>query len=393
LITVTDTASSYLAAPTAARYDSDIRFTSISAGERHTCAVAANGDGYCWGQNETGQLGADLRSEYELAPVLVAGGLNFRVIDAGADHTCGLTADGVAYCWGGGSTGELGTGASGVSSHLPVPVTGEMRFASITAGRGHTCALDSAGVAYCWGANHAGQLGTGGGGSATPTLVAGALTFADLSASSAFTCGVTTEGAAYCWGVNHTGNLGTGTTEHSPVPELVAGRSRFAHISAGESFACGVTDIGEAYCWGKNEIGQLGNGTRSRGLDPNHRPVRVDGERRFLDIAAGSLFACGLVEGGEAYCWGDNRERTRKLGNTASPDDCAHTPKYVAECSTRPVPVAGGLRFATIAIGADHTCALTAEGRAYCWGVNWAGGLGTGSEEYAVEPAEIRAPR
>jgi alpha-tubulin suppressor-like RCC1 family protein len=93
----------------------------------------------------------------------------------------------------------------------------------VTAGYRHSCGLTSQGQAYCWGANDLGQLGDG---SFTerlvPTLVGGALTFAYIKAGDLSTCAVTTTGVAYCWGDNEYGQIGDGTRTSSNTPVKVA---------------------------------------------------------------------------------------------------------------------------------------------------------------------------
>jgi alpha-tubulin suppressor-like RCC1 family protein len=75
-------------------------------------------------------------------------------------------------------------------------------FLSISAGAYHTCGIDTAGHAYCWGQNNAGQLGNGrAGDSAAPVAVVGGLTFESISAGWLRTCGVTALGSLYCWGI------------------------------------------------------------------------------------------------------------------------------------------------------------------------------------------------
>src|SRR5688572_1748141 len=94
----------------------------------------------------------------------------------------------------------LGTTSCGEDPIEP----GELRFKSVTAGLNHTCALTEDGVAYCWGSNLGGQLGAGN--TQTPvaqfTRVATSLRFTSLSAGFRFTCGLADHGAAYCWGEN-----------------------------------------------------------------------------------------------------------------------------------------------------------------------------------------------
>src|SRR5436853_5371266 len=56
----------------------------------------------------------------------------FRTVSAGASHTCGIAAGGA----------------------------GHLAFVSLSAGDGFTCGITDAGMAYCWGRNTYGQLGS-----------------------------------------------------------------------------------------------------------------------------------------------------------------------------------------------------------------------------------------
>ena len=93
-------------------------FASIVTGGAHSCALTADGAAYCWGRGESGQLGVAPPSTIcsldagdfpcSLVPVAVDGGLVFEQLAGGGAHTCGLTSDGTAYCWGRNTSGELG---------------------------------------------------------------------------------------------------------------------------------------------------------------------------------------------------------------------------------------------------------------------------------------------
>jgi hypothetical protein len=102
-----------------------------------------------------------------LTPVLVSGGLSFAAVSAGfefdlREHTCGVTTGGVAYCWGSNAFGQLGDGTSLNIKIVPVLVLGGHTFASVrAAGADHTCGVTTGGVAYCWGWNSQGVLGDG----------------------------------------------------------------------------------------------------------------------------------------------------------------------------------------------------------------------------------------
>jgi alpha-tubulin suppressor-like RCC1 family protein len=96
---------------------------------------------------------------------------------------------------------------------------------AITAGNSHSCGITGDGAAYCWGRNDHGQLGDGTvANGSTPRLVSGGFTFAAISAGASVTCGVTSNGAAFCWGLNASGQLGDGSTTDSNVPVRVAGQ-------------------------------------------------------------------------------------------------------------------------------------------------------------------------
>ena len=52
----------------------------------------------------------------------MSGGLAFAALDASTQHPCGLTQDGVAYCWGSDSYGQLGDGQHGTTVFQTAPV-------------------------------------------------------------------------------------------------------------------------------------------------------------------------------------------------------------------------------------------------------------------------------
>src|SRR5205814_771718 len=86
----------------------------------------------------------------------------FTFVDAGTRESCGVTTHGVAYCWGSGLSGALGTGSFVFMYTAPTtPVAGGFSFATVSAGSGHTCGVTTSGAPYCWGSNGSGQLGDG----------------------------------------------------------------------------------------------------------------------------------------------------------------------------------------------------------------------------------------
>ncbi len=395
-------------------------FTMITDGDEHSCGLTAAGEAFCWGANVVGQLGNGSTNQQneESPPVAVLGGLSFVDISAGGYHTCGITATGAGYCWGDDDGGQLGNGTNTYGPNsLPVPVAGGLVFASIEAGRSYSCGVTVAGDGYCWGWNGGGVLGDGtvGGSQATPTLVAGGLSFRSIHPSDSYgvTCGLATSGAAYCWGSGYAGGLGNGQAIDSPVPVPVSGGLTFVELSVGWNGGCGVTQNSTAFCWGTNRSGNLGDGSQA----DSPVPVAVAGGILFNSIAVGRDHVCGLATSGMVYCWGDNHygelgngvrtdsplpvlvsgghSFTQLTSNTAS--TCGITNSGEAYCWPNrwgnpphiPRLVPGGLTFASLSSGDDHVCGLTNAGAAYCWGTNFSGQLGDGSMEHRSSPVQV----
>jgi hypothetical protein len=146
-------------------------------------------------------------------------------------------------------------------------------------------------------------------------------------------------------------------------------------VATGHGFSCALR-LRFAYCWGTNMFGQLGDGT----LEDNPLPAPVQQRRPFLSITAGNYHACGLAPDGSAWCWGGNG--SGQLGvPTESEGGLAFSPT--------PVPVSGGLSFASLNAGLIQTCGITREGRTYCWGYNGRGALGDGTFESSSSPVAV----
>jgi len=281
----------------------------------------------------------------------------FTAVTTGVSHTCGIDEAGSAYCWGRGDDFRLGTEEE-ESESAPVPVATNLAWTRISAGLTHTCALGGAAAEiHCWGqglqagAEEANQLVP------TPSRVPGG-PWTSLTAGEAHQCALAADGTAHCWGEALYGQLGNGSEEPTNDPTPVAGDHVWSQISAGRFHTCGVTTSGEAYCWGEGTAGQLGNGIR----EDADTPSLVAGGFQWRSVSAGWAHSCGITQEGEAFCWGAGS--FNRLGNGATLDH------------TSPVRVAGNRSWNAISAGERHSCGIDAEKKLYCWGAGGMVGLG-----------------
>lgn len=351
----------------------------IAVGPIHSCAVTESGAATCWGYNGDGRLGNGTAVD-SAVPVTVTGlGSGVTAVAAGMSHSCALTSTGAVRCWGANDWGQLGNGTT-TPSLVPVPVTGLTSGAvAVATGFGYSCAIDAAGAARCWGRNDTGQLGNGStDNSSTPVQVSGLTSgMVKISAGSGMlghTCSVDAAGAARCWGANGDGELGDGSDySYSLGPVAVYGLgSGVKEIDAGNSHTCAVTVAGAARCWGYNGFGELGTGTTFTSLVPEGVVGLSSGVTR---ISAGLDHSCAATSGG-VRCWGYNGEG--QLGNGST--DNALTPVTA-------VGLGAGAR--AVATGDYHSCAATALGAARCWGSNGFGQLGTGGTDSSLVPVGV----
>jgi len=382
----------------------------VSAGGAHTCAVTDAGTGgtvYCWGRNNYEQLGNPTTGGKSAMPVQVKAGAqgngdlsNVESVSAGSSHTCAVTTGGTVYCWGDNDSGQLGNDSTTLS-RVPVKVVDENGFengqvSQVSAGGSHTCAVTdggTGGTVYCWGRNSYGQLGNGLPGfennSSVPVKVVDENGFENgqvgsVSAGYLHTCAVT-GGAAYCWGDNGYGQLGNkilgpDTCSGAPLPNCskvpvkVVDENGFENgqvesVSAGGSsvaaaHTCAVTTGNTVYCWGRNNFGQLGNNSTPLSRVPVKVADNVDAgfeNGQVESVSAGWSHTCAVTDagtGGTVYCWGDNSFGQLGNGDESGPDKC----KNDTPCSKVPVPVAGQLRvvpnpveFGEVKVGLSET--------------------------------------
>ncbi|MBY6240265.1 chromosome condensation regulator RCC1 [Methylosinus sp. Sm6] len=168
--------------------------------------------------------------------------------------------------------------------------------------------------------------------------------------------------------VNFTdGARALGSARLSPFP---AGRGV---IALGVDHSCALTSAGGVQCWGSNDVGQLGDGTSTS----RPTPVAVSGlSSGVVAVSAGGGQTCALTAGGAVKCWGLNDSGQVGDGTTTN----RLTPVGVSGLSSGVV---------AISAGGNHSCALTAGGALKCWGYNFYGELGDGTDTNRLTPVPV----
>ncbi|MBK8010238.1 MAG: hypothetical protein IPK13_02760 [Deltaproteobacteria bacterium] len=296
----------------------------IAVGMGFGCAVKMDGTLWCWGVNDSGQLGdGTLTRRYR--PVRSgAAQLGNQVIQVavGYSHTCALRLDGTVWCTGTNNHGELGRGF--YSGYDVVPAqAGAMELGgdvvSVAVGVNFSCALKDDGTLWCWGRN---DMGQGGDGTTfthptTPVQV-GPSQLGDqvvsMSVGYYHACALKTDGTVWCWGGNVTdGSVGDGTFDFArPLPGMVPlpGPARETMASGRSSFA--LLSDGSVWAWGYNYYGQLGSGTTGNKNRPVRMTALITSGDGTCEITESSLYeagdcgtqgaACGngIIEAGES---------------------------------------------------------------------------------------------
>lgn len=321
---------------------------------------------------------------------------NLNKISGGANHSCGITSSGTAYCWGLNFSGQLGDNTNNsTSTPSPVYMGGVLSgktIKSISTGDSFSCLLTNENLAYCFGYGLEGQMGNGSfSNSSRPVAVSmtGSLsgkTFQQLSVGYGHACAITNDNLVYCWGYNNEGQTGSLNLNDQNRPVLVnnglLSGKKVLSVMAGYEHSCVLTDENKIYCWGRNNYGQLGNGNFLNSLTPVELDMSgvLSGKTIKQLSSYGSNSNCVLTTEGLVYCWGSNTDS--QLGN--------------GQYTNSAVPVAvntsgvlSGKTITQISVGFRSACAKDSNDDLYCWGNNASGTLGVGNDNLQMFPVSV----
>lgn len=332
----------------------------MSAGATHACAISYDPQAFtdrawCWGQGPGLGLAVDTASVVAL-PIE---GFRFTQLVSPGLVTCGLTPEGLIYCW-----GQQSGFFNVTSSDTPQPMFSGVRVRQFATSNAHICGIMADSTAACAGLNAFGELGDGSVLSGfEPVRVAGGLKWREVTVGTQSSCGIAADSTAYCWGRNALGSLGDSTLTQRTVPTPVYGGRKWRTLKAGSEHVCGITASGAVYCWGSNTVGQVGNALDTFGTVVAPDSVAIP-PGVATALASGDYYSCA-TQGTNTWCWGANPSGNLGSFNFGVTDTPAQVP--VSDPFTQLTASSIGSRL--------HTCGLAA-GVVRCWGNNDYGQLG-----------------
>ncbi len=284
-----------------------------------SCAIRS-GTPYCWGDNSSGELGLGNTTTPQLSPVAVnvPTGTQWTEI-AISDHTCAIKSDATLWCWGANDTGQLGTGTTSDAPTLAPssPLTGAWLHVAVAQygfPGSMTCAIKTDHTLWCWGQDPypastqhlvPTQVGT------DTSWVSRSMANTGNNVSYNLTLGVTTcavklDGTLWCWGQW----LGDGTMNPSATPVQVGTAIDWKRVAVGGEI-CAIKTGGTLWCWGNENI--LGNG-KPPAYDPTTnlvatatRPTQIGSDTDWSTVVTDGRFenvSCATKTDGSLWCWG-----------------------------------------------------------------------------------------
>jgi alpha-tubulin suppressor-like RCC1 family protein len=331
----------------------------------------------------------DKQENFEPNPaVIIAANQYAGKIKTHSSNSCLIKPDNTAWCMGSDGNGQLGngtvlTGAQQSPTRVLSTAVPESAFTQIAQTTANVCALDTAGLAWCWGQANTNNLGNG---TVTPdqpnpVVTSGGHIFTQIDGGDAI-CGIRNDARLLCWGSDTNGLLGNGAGGTSSTPSLSPDVGPWVRVGVGEDFACGIKSDGSLWCWGAGGLGQMGNNTTT---STNQSPTIVAEPGPWVDVAPSANFGCALKLDGTIWCWGRNDSGVFVNGATGG---TYSRPQKIADNGPWLRVYAPDSYSSTNA----YACGIKMDGSAWCWGNNSSGQLGNDSIDNALSPVRVSDP-
>ena len=270
-----------------------------SEGTLHTVALKPDGTLWVWGEGSNYRLG--LGDTVDRSTPTQVGTSTWVSVAAGYQNTVAIRSDGTLWAWGDNTYGQIGCGASCLSLSTPQQIGTDADWFTVAAGYYYTVAIKTNGTLWAWGWNSSGQLGCGASCLSTnaPQQIGSDTSWVSVSARGTHTVGLQKPPASgwtlYAWGYNLNGQLGVGDTTNRSTPTVVG--TDFIAASAGTSHTLAVKRDGTLWSWGDNFYGELGLGTIG-GTTSKNTPQQVIGSLTVMTTGYGT----GDISGNGLTC-------------------------------------------------------------------------------------------
>ena len=248
---------------------------------------------------------------------------NFVKIASGMYHGIALGSEGSVWTWGYNSDGQRGQGNTNGAATMRAPTQvaqsalGNLPAIDIAGSNNTSCAVNSAGTAYCWGDGSNGALGNGSSSdvsSPTPVTMPNGIIFTQIAGAqgagtNGFFAALGSDGNVYTWGYGGGYRLGTGSTSNVTVPTKITTTGDVVQISQGASSGSAVTMSGQVYVWGMNGYGQLALGNTTASNATTSTPHIVNGlPGSVVQVSTGGYsnygFTLAITAAGDVWAWG-----------------------------------------------------------------------------------------
>lgn len=364
--------------------DNKVTVVSVVTNGKTMAALAEDGGLYCWGKNESGQIGngSDVDQTYPMRIMnnireIYLGMINIGLYNWGT--TAAISYSGDLYCWGDNRYGQVGNGNTD-NQHKPVKILENVESVQIV--EGCSAAITKTGDLYCWGYNKYGEVGNGNTDNQyEPVKVLQNVKKIIVSAGNKLA--LTNSGEAYYWGRNET----------TPVKMLDSVKEIDMSVRGAASV---ITENGELFCWGYI-YDQIGDNGFQKYTDI---PIKV--LENVDQVVTYGTSRVAVTKTKELYYWG------LCLGK------CMYTPEIIYS-NVKKVALGEQLEVLTdkdelyccennqneilfrkvlenvkdFALEYSYTIALNEKGEIYCWGKNESGQIGNGTTNDQLVPNKI----